>query len=55
MQKNKTKQKNRTKPIESHETAAWANIEELKAESRVPIPNDVEVENAKKWVDKNQK
>lgn len=42
-------------PIEKHDTAAWANIEEMKPISNVPIPNKVEVKNAKEWVDSNQK
>ncbi|QZY55028.1 CDIF630_02480 family spore surface protein [Crassaminicella profunda] len=44
-----------TKPIENHKTAPWANIEDLKSQSRVPIPNELEVENAKEWVDDNEK
>ncbi|WZL73183.1 DUF3787 domain-containing protein [Clostridiaceae bacterium 35-E11] len=55
MAKNKIKQKNMSKPVENHQTAAWSNIEELKPESRVFIPNETEVINAKEWVDKNQK
>ncbi|MCT4618156.1 MAG: DUF3787 domain-containing protein [Marinisporobacter sp.] len=42
-------------PIENHKTASWANIETLKPESCVPIPNELEVENAKKWVEENEK
>ena len=41
--------------IENHETAAWANIKKVKKDSRVPLPSVFEVENAKEWVDKNQK
>ncbi len=55
MAKNKLKEKHISKPIENHDTAAWANIEELKQVSRVPIPNEVEVKNAKEWVDTNHK
>lgn len=42
-------------PIEKHETAAWANIEETKPLSNVSIPNEAEVINAKEYVDENQK
>ncbi|SHK04459.1 CDIF630_02480 family spore surface protein [Paramaledivibacter caminithermalis] len=52
---NKHKEKNMATPIEKHETAAWANIESVKKDSRVPLPSTFEVENAKEWVDKNQK
>lgn len=55
MAKNKSKQKNMAMPIENHQTAAWANIESLKPESRVPIPSEIEVRNAKEWVDTNHK
>lgn len=55
MVKNKYNQKNRYKPIESHQTAAWANIEKTENVSRVPIPSEFQVENAKKWVEENQK
>lgn len=55
MAKNKTKQKHMAKPIEEHNTAAWASIHSLKPESRVPIPSEVQVKNAKEWVDSNQK
>lgn len=55
MPQNKFKQKNMAMPIENHETAAWANIEHLKPVSRVPVPSEIEVKNAKEWVDTNQK
>jgi hypothetical protein len=42
-------------PIEKHETASWANIEETKPVSNVTIPNKDEVRNAKDYVDANQK
>ncbi|MBS4534179.1 DUF3787 domain-containing protein [Clostridium sp. D2Q-14] len=44
-----------TEPIERNITAAWANIDKLKKISRVPIPNKDQVEDAKDYVDKNQK
>ncbi|SPF36474.1 conserved hypothetical protein [Candidatus Desulfosporosinus infrequens] len=43
------------RPIEQHTTAAWANIEKLKEQSKVAIPSEIEVGNAKDWVDTNQK
>jgi hypothetical protein len=55
MSDNKHKEKSMSIPIEKHETAAWANIEHIKKNSRVPLPSKFEVENAKEWVDKNQK
>jgi hypothetical protein len=42
-------------PIEKHETAAWANIEETKPVSNVTIPSESETRNAKDWVDSNEK
>ncbi|HOM03123.1 MAG TPA: DUF3787 domain-containing protein [Acetivibrio sp.] len=49
------KQKNMAVPIEKHNTAAWANIEKKKPESGVTIPSELQVENAKEYVDSNQK
>ncbi|QXM07043.1 CDIF630_02480 family spore surface protein [Crassaminicella indica] len=51
----KIKLNKNTKPIENHKTAPWTNIQNLKLESSVPIPNELEVENAKEWVDENEK
>ena len=42
-------------PIEKHDTAAWANIQDYKPESRVHLPGEEEVVNAKDYVDENQK
>ena len=42
-------------PIEKHDTAAWANIEKQKPVSEVPMPSEVEIKNAKEWVDSNEK
>lgn len=53
---NENKQEpHRLRPIEQHTTAAWANIEKLKDISNVAIPSELEMENAKEWVDSNQK
>ncbi|ABR47860.1 conserved hypothetical protein [Alkaliphilus metalliredigens QYMF] len=53
--RNNPNKKNIMAPIENHTTAAWANIEDMKPFSNVPIPNETEVRNAKEWVDTNQK
>lgn len=42
-------------PIEKHETAAWANISKTKPVSKITIPEDFHVENAKEYVEENQK
>lgn len=42
-------------PIENHYTAAWADAEKLKPDSKVNLPNEVQVRNAKEYVDTNQK
>jgi hypothetical protein len=42
-------------PIEKHESAAWANIRKLKPLSNVTVPDEMEIRNAKEWVDTNQK
>lgn len=44
-----------TTPIEKHDSAAWANIEAEKPVSKVAIPSELEVDNAKEYVDTNQK
>jgi hypothetical protein len=41
--------------IEKHETAAWANVRKTKPVSNVAIPSELDVRNAKEWVDTNQK
>ena len=55
MSDNKDKACQAPRPIEQHTTAAWANVEKLKAISNVAIPSEIEVGNAKEWVDSNQK
>lgn len=42
-------------PVENHYTAAWADAEELKPESKVNLPNEIQIRNAKEYVDTNQK
>lgn len=55
MSKNKFKQKDMAVPIEKHQTAPWANMESIKRISRVYRPSEMEVWNAKDWVDSNHK
>ena len=55
MAKNKYKEKNMAKPIEQHNTAAWSNISKMKSASKVNIPDETQVRNAKKYVDSNEK
>jgi len=42
-------------PIEKHTTAAWANIKDTKPVSKVPVPTEKSVRDAKDWVDSNEK
>ncbi|MCI1944466.1 CDIF630_02480 family spore surface protein [Clostridium luticellarii] len=51
----KNKKNGAKKIIENHKTAAWANITKTKSDSRVPIPNQNEIDNSKEWVDSNEK
>lgn len=55
MAKNKCKDQNMNIPVENHDTAAWANISKVKAVSKVNIPDEVQIRNAKEYVDTNQK
>jgi hypothetical protein len=49
------KEKFMAMPIEKHDTAAWANIEKTKDVSKVTIPSELQVGNAKEHVDSNEK
>jgi len=42
-------------PVERHHTAAWANINKTRSDSNITIPDELEVGNAKEWVDTNEK
>ncbi|SHK65658.1 CDIF630_02480 family spore surface protein [Tepidibacter formicigenes] len=54
--KNKTIKNNPLNTIESQKTAAWAGIEKSVTKSKVPIPSEENVIEAKEWVDnENQK
>ncbi|HOV27016.1 MAG TPA: DUF3787 domain-containing protein [Pseudobacteroides sp.] len=55
MSKKLTKTSNPKKPVEKHDTAAWANIEAVKSDSCVTIPSDIQVKNSKEYVDTNEK
>lgn len=51
------KNKNRfaVQPIEKHTTAAWANVSGIKPVSNVSVPDESNVDEAKKWVEDNEK
>lgn len=55
MGKNKANNQKRRRPIENHETAAWANCEFEQNHSQVSIPSELEVIHAKEYVDENKK
>jgi hypothetical protein len=56
MRKNKkTKGFLRSKAVERHDTAAWADMKENKPVSKVSKPHEIDVRNAKEYVDSNQK
>jgi len=42
-------------PIEKHDTASWANIHKEKPVSKVSVPSEFDVKNAKDYVDSNEK
>ncbi len=43
------------KPIERHDTASWADVGKNKRVSKVLVPKEEGVINAKEYVDMNQK
>jgi hypothetical protein len=55
MPKGRYKIKNALVPIENHCTAAWADAENIKPDSKVNLPNETQIRNAKEYVDTNQK
>jgi len=55
MAENRYKERHMAMPIEKHDTAAWANIKERKPVSGVTIPDEIQVRNAKEYVDTNEK
>jgi hypothetical protein len=42
-------------PIEQHDAAAWDNYDDTKPVSNVMLPGEMDVRNAKEYVDTNQK
>lgn len=52
---NKFKNRMMEMPVENHQTAAWINIESLEGEARVFNPAFYGAEEAKEYVDENQK
>lgn len=42
-------------PVENQGTAAWANAEKTKIDSKVNLPCEVQIRNAKEYIDTNQK
>lgn len=52
---NKFKLSMKEMPVENHQTAAWINIESLTGEARVSNPSYLGAEQAKEYVDENQK
>lgn len=55
MATNRYKEKNMEIPIENNNTAAWANIERIETPSNVTIPSLLAVEEAKEFVEENEK
>jgi hypothetical protein len=55
MAENKYKEFHMRTLVENHATAAWASTEEQKDVSGVNIPDEIQVMNAKEYVDENQK
>ena len=55
MAENKYKEFHMRTPVENQATAAWASREALKDVSGVNIPDEIQVMNAKDYVDENQK
>lgn len=55
MSESNKKTNNFKKPVEPHDTAAWADAEKKEPGSNVSIPSLMQVINAKEYVDENQK
>ena len=55
MAENKYKEFHMRTPVENHETAAWADKNNLKNVSGVTIPDEIQVIEAKEFVDENEK
>ncbi|GAA0737018.1 DUF3787 domain-containing protein [Clostridium oceanicum] len=50
-----SKNKFKNRPKEQNVTAAWADIEKTLPHSKVPVPSENAVIDAKDWVDSNEK
>lgn len=55
MTKDNLKDNFMARPIEKHDTAAWINHIITKPVSRVAVPTELDVRNAKEYVDSNEK
>lgn len=55
MSENRYKESHIKTPVENHATAAWADSERLKEVSRVNMPAEAQVMEAKEYVDENHK
>lgn len=55
MAENKYKEFHRNTPVESQATAAWASMDRVDEVSGVNFPNEMQVINAKEFVDENEK
>jgi hypothetical protein len=55
MNENRRKEVFMQKPIERHDTASWADVEKTKPVSKVLVPKEIGVLNAKEYVDENEK
>lgn len=55
MSKNTRKETFLQKPIERHDTASWADADKNKRVSKVLVPKEDGVINAKEYVDMNEK
>lgn len=44
-----------TTPIKREDTAAWADIDNVLPHSKVSVPSETNVTNAKEWVDNGSK
>ena len=55
MNENRRKEVFMQKPIERHDTASWADVEKTKPVSKVLVPKEIGVLNAKEYVDENDK
>lgn len=55
MAENKYKEFHMRTPVENQATAAWASMDRVVEESGVNIPDEIQVINAKEFVEENKK